>query len=92
MPKQPLFIVMFLEIEIGLNFPFLGIPTSTITHELKRMHLGTTILRPVEQTTAEAYRHAVPGGRPAEGGDACLYGGLRARQPVLGLQEQEGRL
>ena len=47
-------------------------------------------MRPVEQTTAEAYRHAVPGGRPAEGGDACLHGGLRARRPELGLHDREG--
>ena len=56
------------------------------------MYLRTTSLRPVEQTTAEAYRHAVPEGRPAEGDDACLHGGLWARQPILGLQEREGRL
>ena len=49
-------------------------------------------MRHVEQTTAEAYHHAIPGGRPAEGGDACLHGGLQARQNVLGLQEREGRL
>ena len=49
-------------------------------------------LRPIEQPTAEAYRHAVPGGRPAEGDDACLHRGLRARRPILGLQERDGRL
>ena len=54
------------------------------------MYLKTTGFKQVEQTTEEAYRHAVPGGQPAEGGDACLHGGLRARQPLLGLQEMEG--
>ena len=49
-------------------------------------------MRPVEQTTAEAYRHTVTGGWPAEGGDACLHGGLRARRPVLRQQEREGIL
>ena len=47
-------------------------------------------MRPVEQTTAEAYRYKVPGGRTAEGGVACLHGDLRA--PVLGLHEREGGL
>ena len=49
-------------------------------------------MRSIGQTPAEAYRHKVIGGRPAEGGDACLHGGLRVGRPVLGLQEREGRL
>ena len=55
------------------------------------MHLrNTSFVRPIEQPTAEAYRHAVPGGRPAEGDDDCLQGGLRARRSNLGLQERDG--
>ena len=46
-------------------------------------------MRSIEQTPAEAYRHGVLGGWPAEGGDACLHGGLRARRPLLELQERE---
>ena len=51
---------------------------------------NTIFVRPIEQPTAEAYRHAVPGGRPAEGDDDCLQGGLRARRSNLGLQERDG--
>ena len=49
-------------------------------------------MRSIEQTPAEAYRHGVLGGRPAEGGDACLHGGIRAWRPELGLHEREGGL
>ena len=47
-------------------------------------------MRSIEQTPAEAYCHGVLG--PAEGGDACLHGGLRARRPELRLHEREGGL
>ena len=39
--------------------------------------LNTSFVRPTEQPTAEAYRHEVPGDRPAVGGDDCLQGGER---------------
>ena len=32
----------------------------------------------------------VLGGRPAEEGDACLHGGIQARQTELGLHDREG--
>ena len=47
-------------------------------------------MRSIEQTPAEAYCHGVLGGRPAEGDDACLHGGLRARRPELELHDREG--
>ena len=34
-------------------------------------------VRPIEQPTAEAYCHEVPGDRPAAGGYDCLLGGQR---------------
>ena len=49
-------------------------------------------MRPNEWTPAEAYPHGLLGGRPAEGGDACLHGGLQVRQPELGLHDREGGL
>ena len=48
---------------------------------------NTSFVRPIEQPTAEAYRHAVPGGRPASGGNDCLQGGQRQCIPGMG----EGR-
>ena len=47
---------------------------------------------PNDWEPVEAYRHGVLGGRPAEGGDAFLHGGLRPWRPELGLYEREGRL